>query len=68
MVNASADDERTAALRPGDVTLDFAADDRHYIHVNVQGVRSQLRPERMLIPKEFASWGTYWRSGMWERC
>ncbi|WP_157227970.1 hypothetical protein [Nocardia asiatica] len=63
LVNASADDELTTALRPGDVTFDFAADDKHYTHVDVQGVRFQLRPERMLTPKELASWGTYWRSG-----
>lgn len=63
LVNASADDEVTTVLRPGDVMFDFAADDRHYTQIDVQGVRFQLRPERMFTSEELASWGTFWRSG-----
>jgi hypothetical protein len=63
LVNASADDEATTVLRPGDVMFDFAADSRHYTRIDVQGVQFQLRPERMFTSKELASWGTFWRSG-----
>lgn len=63
LVNASANDEMTTVLRPGDVTFDFAADGKHYTHIEVQGVQFQLRPERMFTSEELASWGTFWRSG-----
>ena len=62
LVNSSANDEMTTVLRPGDVLFDYAADDR-YTHVEVRGVRFQLRPEAMFRPEELAAWGEFWRRG-----
>jgi hypothetical protein len=62
LVNASADDEKTTVLRPGDVQFNFAAGE-HYTHVDVQGVQFQLRPTPMFRPDVYDAWGRYWSTG-----
>ncbi|MEU4841718.1 hypothetical protein [Nocardia testacea] len=62
LVNASADDEMTTVLRPGDVWFDFAAGDG-YTHIGVPGVQFQLRPMPMFRSEVYDAWGKYWRKG-----